>query len=60
MVGQYLDGYDLGYGVQVSYVGYFDEEVEYGVVFMVYSDDVASSGFDLHGVADDLVYSLGC
>ena len=37
--------YCLGYGVQVSYVGYFYEEVEYGVVFMVDPDDVSSAGF---------------
>ena len=48
LVGMYLDGYYLGYGVQVCYVGYFD----YFVV-MVYSDDVAFAGFDLQGVAND-------
>jgi len=43
----YLDGYDLGNWIQVSYVGYFDEEVEDLIVFVVYADDVASAGFDL-------------
>jgi len=60
LVAEYLHGDYLCDWVEISHVGYFDEEVEYlFVVVVVDADDVAASGFDLHGVADYFLLCLG-
>ena len=54
LVGEDLDGDDVGDGGGFAGVWDADPEVEYFVVFWGNADDVAAAGFDFGGVGESL------